>query len=177
MNKKKYVSRLCAIAMAMCLLLSMTSTAFAETPQEPSVNVSSEIPANATAVYTEEIVLEDAEGGFGITPYSWTSESFVYTKPRRGAVRKFDGNYAAFEVKVTAEDGSTVRQNVFVQFCTYDSPYVLRECTVSANGVTHKEDWIKINNKGTFYFYYHGYSYGSEEWKPMKITMTFYSWE
>ena len=177
MFKKKNESRLCAIILSICLLLSMTSTAFAATPQGSGVDASSEIPENAKVVYTEEFILEDSEGEYAINPCSWTSESFIYTKARRGTDRHFDGNYVGFEVKVTAKDGSTVRQNLYVRFCTYDSPYVLRECTVSANGKTHKEDWISINNKGTFYFSYEGYSYGSEPWKDMKVTMTFYSWE
>lgn len=177
-NKKKNASRFCAIVLAIMFVLSTATTAFAATPQETDMNtITSEIPENATVEYTEEFILDGSEGLIEVNPRSWTSESFVYTQPRRGSDRKFDGNYAAFEVTVIAEDGTAVRQKLDVRLYKYDSPYLMRDCQVEANGVTHKEDWIAINNKATYYFQYQGWSYGSEPWKPMKVTMTFYSWE
>lgn len=195
----KRQSKVIATVMALVLMLSLSvQPAFAaeadtDVPEYVVENAIYEgttdsahgsIPANAK-VETFEVTLEPGESfctaipgtGSDVAPASYyPPESFTFQGVRRGADHHMDGNYMAYEVVITMEDGSTEDIPVLIQVRTYINIVLSSWREFPADGVMHKVDWIPFPGGGDCYFEYantcSGWACG-----PVTITLTCYSWE
>lgn len=114
----------------------------------------------------------------GAMPRLWNQESFDFSSGNHwGGTRYFrEGNYLGYEVSLTPiGTQSPDNQCVNVSLYTDDkSKRVGYGYSNTRSGGSLKADWISINNSQPYRFWY--YSTSVSDRYPLRVTITYYTW-
>ena len=174
----KHIKKTVALFLALVLSVgcfSMTAMAAENTETNiPANAVRHEVELTVSADGTIENIetLSSAEGAT-VMPRAWWQNSYnVPTDATYGLSFVVPDRYMAFEMSATDYNGNSVSGTYRVDLMFVSTSAVKTSITRDIDGVTYKKDWVDLlstNNNMIFKIWNFSNT-------PIKVTLTYYSW-
>lgn len=191
----KSIRRFGATILALATIISTMTTNIVASAAEETINTESNISvekmeklSDGRTATTISFIANSSDGtckvqiptnksSSTITPYMWDNPSIVFSSGNYwGGDRRFtDGNYLGFEVGVEPIGGYPgFNQYVEVGLWTANRANNLGWAYGSTSADSGKADWIRINNSSWYVFHYTSSDVSATH--PVKVTVTYYTW-